>query len=99
MAEDLQSRIDSIRRKGALLVEQLRLSNARCARAEDQVAALSIQVSTLQARIDELERQLARISLAGPLLIGVDRPTYEQARLFLTDLVCEIDKCITELND
>lgn len=99
MAEDLQTRIDSISRKGALLAEQMRAANARCARANDEIAALKLKVSAQASRIEELELMLTRLSLTGPLLAGTDRPTFEQARRFLTDLVCEIDKCIAELND
>lgn len=99
MSRDLQTRIDSIVRKGELLSEQVRLTRERHSRALELITALRQELTECQERVERLETTLTRLSLTGPLVEGADRPTYESARMFLSGLVCEIDKCIAELND
>ncbi len=95
MSVELQQRVADISRKAGLLTQRCRNLSARLDEALTELELqrrlnreLSEQNSVLSARLENLR-------IAGAITPG--SADYADARSILSELVCEIDRCISDL--
>lgn len=97
MPSDLQQRIDSVRRKATLLGERVMMLERAQTEHLKRIDELTQQIATLERQLEEANRKLEFTSLVSALA-----PTAAEVRGTrerLNRLVCEIDRCIADLND
>ncbi len=97
MAGNLQQRIDRVRSKAEFLTERYRRL-AEEKRATDKIVAdLQLTVQRQQKELALLRQQIEYLTVVTT--ISPRRENVEKSRTILSELVREIDKCITELTD
>lgn len=95
MAVDLQQRIDSIRTKAEIITSRYSKLMEEKRAVDERVADLQRTVEMQQRRIAELNSKVEYLTVVTTLTPG--RQQVEQTRAMLTELVREIDQCITDL--
>lgn len=97
MVGNLQQRIDRVRSKAEFLTERYRRL-AEEKRATDKIVAdLQLTVQRQQKELALLRQQIEYLTVVTT--ISPRRENVEKSRTILSELVREIDKCITELTD
>lgn len=97
MVGNLQQRIDRVRSKAEFLTERYRRL-AEEKRATDKIVAdLQLTVQRQQKELALLRQQIEYLTVVTT--ISPSRENVEKSRTILSELVREIDKCITELTD
>ncbi len=97
MASDLQQTLERLNRKALNLTERYQSVLHDKQVAELRIAELETMVETLRNRVQTLERQVEYLSVVTTAF-----PTKEEAersRARLSELVREIDKCISDLTE
>lgn len=97
MSSDLQQRIDSVKRKAGLMAQRISMLESAQTDYRRQIADLTQKVATLERELEE-----ARLKLDYTAIVSAIAPQagdVKDARELLSRLVCEIDRCITDLND
>lgn len=97
MAANLQQRIDSIKSKARLLAERHAELMAEKRAAEAQIAELRSQLTRQQREMTHMRQQIENLQVVTTL--SPRREDVERSRAFLSQLVRDIDKCITELTE
>lgn len=96
MAVNLQQRIEKIEAKAALIVEcHERLRKAKDA-ADERISELEATVTALRRELEARDRQIEYLKVAS--VLTPDHSDVEATRAMLSELVREIDKCITQLS-
>lgn len=97
MASDLQQTLDRISRKARLLTERYSIVLKERDEAQARIEELETTVYDMRKEIEELNRRveyLTIVTTAIPL-----RKDIELSRARLSELVREIDRCISELSE
>lgn len=97
MPSDLQQRVESVKRKAGLIVERIKMLERSQAEHLRQIDELTQKVATLERKLEKANLDLEYMAMLSTL--APTRADAMQMRDRLVRLVCEIDKCITELND
>lgn len=97
MAGEFQQTIDRINAKSQILLKRYALIEKARAEAARRIAELEAEVDTLKKENGKLHTEVEFLKIATT--IAPDRADVAATRALLTELVREIDKCITELND
>lgn len=97
MAGNLQQRLDSIRSKAQLLqsrylmlLDEKRAADARILELQDTLERQKKEINIMQQQIEHLRV----VNTLNP-----SRDDVERSRAILTELVRDIDKCISELTE
>lgn len=97
MADELQTRLQSLQGKAKLLMERYKLLLRQKQHQDNELLQLQHTVKQQQKQIATLEQQLEHLRVVTPLAVqGAD---LELSRAVMTQLVRDIDKCIAELTD
>lgn len=97
MADELQTRLQSLQSKAKLLTERYKLLMRQKQHQDNELAQLQDTVRRQQKQIELLEQQLEHLRVVSPMSVrGADM---ELSRAVLSQLVRDIDKCIAELTD
>lgn len=97
MAADFDSRLSTIKAKAQLLAERYNLIAAERRELLVKVEELQSQLLSANKTIETLKAKVEYLQLATTILPSSD--DLEHSRRFLTELVWEIDKCITQLSE
>lgn len=95
MAGTLQQQLDSIRAKATVLVERYNKLAQAHRQALSSVVELEGRLAESEARRAELENEIGM--LRSSAVIAPTGGDIHQARRFLSELLREIDKCISDL--
>lgn len=96
MASELQQRLERIVGKSTVLVEKYRQLLELKQGADVRLADLERENEQLRADVERLKRENEYLRTAR--VLASDREQVSQARIMITRLVRDIDKCITQLN-
>ncbi len=97
MGGNLEKRIDRIRSKAELLTQQYARLRQSKEEADLRIDELLAIVDSQRKEIARLRQQVEYLKVASTL--APDHNDVERSRAILAELVREIDKCISELND
>ena len=95
-ASDLQQRLERIVGKSNVLIEKYRQLLALKQSAEQRVADLERENEQLRAKLEKSERENHYLRTARTMAATPEQVS--EARIMITRLVRDIDKCITQLN-
>lgn len=97
MANSLGERLDRLSVKAELFADKYNRLAAAKRESDRRIEELLRQVERQSVEIANLRRELEYQKVAGA--IAPTRETVENSRAVLSELVREIDKCITELSE
>lgn len=97
MAVDLKQQIERISSKMQLIVERQQAMSQKLASAREEIRTLKSTVMARDAEIEQLRRDNAYLHMVKSLTS--DPRELRQAKVMITKLVREIDRCIRDLND
>lgn len=97
MAGEFQQIIDRINAKAQLILERYAMVNRQRSEAVQRVSELEDQLRRMQAENERLAREVEFLRIATT--IAPDRKDVADTRAMLSELVREIDRCISDLND
>lgn len=97
MVGEFQQIIDRINAKAQLILERYAMVNRQRSEAVQRVSELEDQLRRMQAENERLAREVEFLRIATT--IAPDRKDVADTRAMLSELVREIDRCISDLND
>ncbi|MDE6628954.1 MAG: hypothetical protein K2K36_06240 [Muribaculaceae bacterium] len=97
MAGEFQQIIDRINAKSQLILERYAMVNRQRGEAVQRVHELEESLRRMQAENERLAREVEFLRIATT--IAPDRKDVADTRAMLSELVREIDRCISDLND
>lgn len=97
MAADFQQLIQDIKEKHRALVERYTTTARQLDDARRRIADLQYTVRQQESTIDRLNTQIEFLTVVNTTM--PDRDDIDKSRAILTNLVREIDKCITDLTE
>lgn len=97
MAGEFQQIIDRINAKSQLILERYAMVNRQRGEAVQRVHELEESLRKMQAENERLAREVEFLRIATT--IAPDRKDVADTRAMLSELVREIDRCISDLND
>lgn len=97
MAGELQQTIDRINAKAQILLDRYSLIKEQRRQAVERIRELEAGLERLAAENERLRTEVEFLRIATT--IAPSREDVGRSRALLSELVREIDKCITELND
>lgn len=97
MAGELQQTIDRINAKTQILLDRYAILRQQRRQAVERIRELEAELGRLRAENERLRTEVDFLKIATT--IAPSREDVARSRALLTELVREIDKCITELND
>lgn len=97
MASDLQQTLERLSRKALNLTERYQSVLHDKQVADLRIAELETLVETLRNRVQTLERQVEYLSVVTTAF--PTREEVERSRARISELVREIDKCISDLTE
>lgn len=97
MASDLQQTLERLSRKALNMTERYQSVLHDKQVAELRIAELETLVETLRNRVQTLERQVEYLSVVTTAFPS--REEAERSRARISELVREIDKCISDLTE
>ena len=97
MANDLKQTLERLRGKADLLVERYQLLLQEKQQVDMLNEELSSTIKKQQQEIDRLQQEVEHLKVVTTLT--PKREDVEKSRAFLSKLVRDIDKCITELKE
>lgn len=97
MDGNFQERLYSIKTKAQLLTESYHIATAERDKALQRVEELEKELTNARQQIEELSTRVEYLKLAATMEIS--QGDVEKSRKFLSDLVWEIDKCISQLSE
>lgn len=95
MATDLHSTIERILNKSSVLVEKYHALEAEKLNAELKIRQLQEEIATLKKELEQLRQDNEYLRMARTIA-----PSYEQlaeSRTIISQLVRDVDKCISQL--
>lgn len=97
MSVNFEQRLNEINAKTRMLTQRYQLVVTQRNDALEQLSRVSNELDKARHTIEELSRQVEYLRMASAMEVaGGD---IEQSRKFLSELVWEIDKCISQLSD
>lgn len=97
MAGEFQQIIDRINAKSQLILERYAMVSRQRSEALERIDELESQLRRLQADNERLSREVEFLRIATT--IAPDRKDVADTRAMLSELVREIDRCISDLDD
>lgn len=97
MSGELQQTIDRINAKTQILLDRYALIRQQRQQAVERIRELEAELGSLRAENQRLRTEAEFLKVATT--IAPTRADVARSRALLAELVREIDKCITELND
>lgn len=97
MAGEFQQIIDRINAKSQLILERYVMVSRQRSEALERIDELESQLRRLQADNERLSREVEFLRIATT--IAPDRKDVADTRAMLSELVREIDRCISDLDD
>ncbi|MCM1483965.1 MAG: hypothetical protein NC043_06490 [Muribaculaceae bacterium] len=97
MAGNLQQRLDSLKSKAEILTSRYRRLADEKRAADSMIADLRLTIERQRKEMSQLRQEVEYLSVVTT--ITPKRENVEQARVILSELIREIDKCITDLTD
>ena len=97
MAGELQQTIDRINAKTQILLDRYALIRQQRQQAVGRIRELEAEVGSLRAENERLRTEVEFLKIATTLTPS--RGDVARSLALLTELLREIDKCITELNE
>ncbi|MDE7119602.1 MAG: hypothetical protein K2O10_03240 [Muribaculaceae bacterium] len=97
MPGELQQKIQRIAAKARIIVERYALMVAERDKALERIALLEAEVHRLQQQIQRQQTEAEYLKVA--MTIAPTREDTARARAILSELVREIDLCISELKE
>ena len=97
MSVNFEQRLNEINAKTRMLTQRYRYVVAQRTEALERLAQANGELAEARRRIEELTRQVDYLRMASAIE-AVDGDI-ERSRKFLSELVWEIDKCISQLSD
>ena len=97
MDDSLQAVLDRLRSKSEILTERYEAILEAKKVADERILALEKENEQQRGEIEQLKQQVEYLQIARS--ISVDRETAERNRAFLSDLLRDIDKSISQLSD
>lgn len=97
MAGEFHKTIDRVNAKARIILERYNVMKRQRQLDLERIEELEEALRKLTAQNERLQSQVEYLKIATT--IAPSREDVEQTRALLSNLVREIDKCITELND
>ena len=97
MAGELRQTIDRVNAKAQILLDRYALMARMRAEAMERIRELEETAEKLRAENEKLRIEVDFLKIATT--IAPDRADVVRTRAVLSEMVREIDKCITELNE
>lgn len=97
MADEFHKSIDRVSAKARIILERYNVMKRQRQIDLERIEELETALRKLTAENQQLQTQVEFLRIATT--IAPDRADVERTRTMLSELVREIDKCITELND
>lgn len=97
MANDLQQTLERLNRKSLNLIERYQSVLQAKQAAEKRIIELETTIDIMRNRIETLERQVEYLSVVTTAFPSREEVKRSQARI--SELVREIDKCISDLSE
>lgn len=97
MPESFETRLSSLSKKTELLLERYRLIAEQRDEAYRQIRDLNGQLDKARKQIRELSTEVEYLKVVNSMEPAAGDT--EKTRALLSELVWEIDKCISQLND
>ena len=97
MAEDLKQTLERLRGKTDLLTQRYRILLQEKQVADMQNNELTALINRQQQELNRLQQEVEYLKVVTTL--NPDRKDVEKSRAFISELVREIDKCISELKE
>ncbi len=97
MAGNLQHRLESLRGKAQLITERYASLLEQKRLADDTIAELRKELERTKRENNVLQQQIEHLKVVTT--ITPKREDVERSRAFLSELVRDIDKCISELTE
>lgn len=97
MANDLQQTLERLNRKSLNMIERYQSVLQAKQAAEKRIIELETTIDTMRNRIETLERQVEYLSVVTTAFPSREEVKRSQARI--SELVREIDKCISDLSE
>ncbi len=97
MAEDLKQTLERLRGKTDLLTQRYRILLQEKQVADMQNKELVALTNRQQQELNRLQQEVEYLKVVTTL--NPDRKDVEKSRAFISELVREIDKCISELKE
>lgn len=97
MPGNFEQRLNDIAAKAKLLTQRYQHVAQQRDQAEAQVEKLTAELAAARRRVEELSSKVEYLRMASTVEIASG--DLEQSRKFLSELVWEIDKCISQLSE
>ena len=97
MAGNLQQRLDRLKSKTELVLARNTALQERLSSAKERITSLEDSLRSKEKEIGELRQQIERLKVVNTLT--PDHRDVEHTRAFLSGLLRDIDKCISELTE
>lgn len=97
MSVNFEQRLNEINAKARMLTQRYQYMVMQRNEALEQLSHANGELAVARRRIEELTRQVEYLRMASAIE-AVDGDI-EQSRRFLSELVWEIDKCISQLSE
>lgn len=97
MAGNLQQRLDRLKSKTEMVLARNTALQERLSSAKERIATLEDSLRSKEKEIGELRQQIEQLKVVNTLT--PDHRDVEHTRAFLSGLLRDIDKCISELTE
>lgn len=97
MAGNLQQRLDRLKSKTEMVLARNEALQERLDATKERLGILEETIRTKDKEIDLLRQQIEHLKVVNTLT--PDHRDVEQTRAFLSGLLRDIDKCISELSE
>ncbi len=97
MAGNLQQRLDRLKSKTEMVLARNTALQEKLSSAKERIATLEDSLRSKEKEIGELRQQIERLKVVN--VLTPDHRNVEQTRAFLSGLLRDIDKCISELTE
>lgn len=97
MPDSFQQRLASVTAKAAMVTQRYHLAVEQRDQALAEVEKLTKQLEESKKAVEQLATQVEYLKIAS--IIEFSAGDTQKAREFISELVWEIDKCISQLND
>lgn len=97
MAGNLQQRLDRLKSKTEMVLARNTALQEKLSSAKERIATLEDSLRSKEKEIGELRQQIEQLKVVNTLT--PDHRDVEHTRAFLSGLLRDIDKCISELTE
>lgn len=97
MTVNFEQRLNDINAKTRMLVQRYQYVVAQRNEALQQLTAVRKELTEAQSKIETLTKQVDYLRMASA--VETSEGDIERSRKFLSELVWEIDKCISQLSE